>query len=144
MVVTGPPEADVGAVASALAERLGLAWVSVDGIQDEIAAEAEDTPRDWLRLDAEREAHRRLEALAGAVVLDLTVTDPADLERAVAVLRAWWHDVTEVRCVVPGHDLPGLGAPRTVVLDGTRPAAVGEVAAVVKAETPTVRRVSPR
>ncbi len=42
---------------------LRLRLVSLDEIEDELAADAEDTPRDWLRYDAEAELVRRLEAV---------------------------------------------------------------------------------
>jgi hypothetical protein len=141
VVVTGPPGVDTDEVAEALAERLGRAWLSIDGVQDELAQEAEDTPRDWLRLDAEREVKRRLEAFGGVAVLGVHLADADDAERLGSVLRPWSHDLVEVRCRVPGEEVPPIGAQRTVVLDGTRPPAVGELAAVVRDETPTVRRV---
>jgi len=144
VVVTGPPDLETDEVAEALAERLGLAWLSLGGIQDELAEEAEDTPRDWLRLDAEREVKRRLEAFGGEAVLAVRLTNADDADRLRAVLRPWSHDVLEVRCTSPDHDVPPIGAPRTVVLDGTRAPAVGELAAVVRDETPTVRRRTPR
>jgi|EndMetStandDraft_8_1072994.scaffolds.fasta_scaffold46674_5 hypothetical protein len=144
VVVTGPPGVDTDGVAEALAERLGRAWVSMDAIQDELAEEAEDTPRDWLRLDAEREVKRRLEAFGGAAVLGVHLADDDDADRLGSVLRPWSLDLVEVRCSVPGVEMPPIGAQRTVVLDGTRAPAVGELAAVVRGETPTVRRRRPR
>ncbi len=63
VVVTGPPDAAL--VAAALAERLGCACVSLGEIEDELAVDAEDTPRSWLRYDAEQEVVRRLTEFAG-------------------------------------------------------------------------------
>lgn len=140
VVVAGPPEVDVAEVAAALAELLGRAHVSLDGLQEELALEADATPRDWLRLDAERELKRRVEAFDGEVVLDVALRDRADAERLVTVLRPWWAGLVEVRCEVSGANVPSLSAPRTIVLDGTRPPAVGDLAAVVRDETPTARR----
>src|SRR3954451_23998423 len=119
VVVTGPPGVGTDDVAEALAERLGLAGPSLDRIQDELAEDAEDTPRDWLRLDAERETKRRLEAFGGEAVLAGHLAGADDAERLRAVLRPWSHDLVEVRCSVPGVVTPPIGAPRTVVLDGT-------------------------
>lgn len=144
VVVTGPPGVDTDEVAEALAERLGRAWVSLDGIQDELAEEAEDTPRDWLRLDAEREVKRRLEAFGGAAVLGVHLDGDDDAERLRSVLRPWALDLVEVRCSVPGVEMPPIGAQRTVVLDGTRAPAVGDLAAAVRGETPKPRRVRRR
>ena len=127
VVVTGPPDAAL--VATALAERLGCACVSLGEIEDELAVDAEDTPRAWLRYDAEQEVVRRLTEFTGVAVLD------------VAVERRWWDDVVEVRCEAPGLRHDGLGAARTVVLDASRPLAVGEIAAVVRRETVSHHRV---
>lgn len=133
VVVTGPMEA--GVVAVALAERLGSAHVSLREIEDELAVDAEDTPRAWLRYDAEREVVRRLGEFAGAAVLDLAVEPPLEGERITALVRRWWADVVEVRCEGPGLRYDAWGAPRTVVLDASRPLAVGEIVAVVRRET---------
>ncbi len=140
VVVTGLPDADL--VAVALAERLGCAYVSLAEIEDELAVDAEDTPRSWLRLDAEQEVVRRLTELAGVAVLDLAVEPPLETERVTALVRRWWDDVVEVRCQAPGLRYDGLGAARTVVLDASRPLAVGEIAAVVRRETATHRRIT--
>jgi hypothetical protein len=140
VVVTGPPEVGVTEVGAALAERLGRAQVSVAALQDELALEAEDTPRAWLRLDAEHELKRRIELFEAAVVIDVHLSESADAERLMTVLRPWWADLVEVRCELPGHVLPALGAPRTVVLDGTYPPSAADLAAVVRDETPRPRR----
>ena len=58
----------------------------------------------------------------------------------IALVRRWWDDVVEVRCEGPGLRYDGLGAARTVVLDASRPLAVGEIAAVVRRDTATHRR----
>ena len=141
VVVTGPPDAAV--VAVALAERLGCAYVSLGEIEDELAVDAEDTPRAWLRYDAEQEVVRRLTEFAGVAVLDLAVEPPLEVERVTALVRRWWDDVVEVRCEAPGVRYDALGAPRTVVLDASRPLAVGEIVAVVRRETPRRRRSPP-
>jgi hypothetical protein len=144
VVVTGPPDVDVAEVAEALAVQLRCAWISLGGIVDELAAEGEDTPRDWLRLDAEAEIKRRVEAFAGAAVLDAQLVTQDDVDRLASVLSPWWAGLVEVRCQAPGVAVPALGAPRTVVLDGSRPPAVGDLASVVRDETPTGRRVRRR
>lgn len=140
VVVTGLPDAAL--VAVALAERLGCAYVSLAEIEDELAVDAEDTPRSWLRLDAEQEVVRRLSELSGAAVLDLAVEPLLEPARVTALVRRWWDDVVEVRCQAPGLRYDGLGAARTVVLDASRPLAVGEIAAVVRRETATHRRIT--
>jgi hypothetical protein len=139
VVVTGPPDAAL--VATALAERLGCAYVSLGEIEDELAVDGEDTPRTWLRYDAEQEVVRRLTEFSGAAVLDVAVDPPLEAERVRALVRRWWDDVVEVRCEAPGLTYDGLGASRTVVLDASRPLVVGEIAAVVRRETATHRRV---
>jgi hypothetical protein len=139
VVVTGPPEA--AEVALALADRLGCAYVSLGRIEDDLAVDGEDTPRGWLRYDAESEVVRRLTEFAGAAVLDLAVEPPLEPDRVTALVRRWWADVVEVRCEGPGLHYEGLGAPRTVVLDASRPLAVGEIVAVVRRETATHRRI---
>ncbi len=138
VVVTGPPDAAL--VARALADRLGCAYVSLAEIEDELAVDAEDTPRTWLRYDAEQEVVRRLKEFAGGAVLDVAVEPPLEAERVKALVRRWWDDVVEVRCEAPGLKYDGLGAPRTVVLDASRPLVVGEIAAVVRRETTSHRR----
>ena len=130
VVVTGTPDAEV--VAAALADRLGCAYVSLGEIEDELAVDAEDTPRSWLRLDAEQEAVRRLTEYSGVAVLDVAVEPPVAAERVTALVRRWWNDVVEVRCEAPGLHYEALGASRTVVLDASRRLAVGEIAAVVR------------
>src|SRR3954453_23701016 len=109
VVFTGPPGFDTDGGAEALAEGLGLAWLSVDGVLDELAEDAEDTPRDWLPLDAERETQRRLEAFGGEAVLAVHLAGADDAERLRAVLRPWSHDLVEVRCSVPGVVTPPIG-----------------------------------
>jgi hypothetical protein len=138
VVVTGPP--DAGVVAAALAERLGFAHVSLGEIEDELAVDAADTPRAWLRYDAEQEVVRRLTDFCGTAVLDVAVEPPLEGERVRALVRRWWEDVVEVRCEAPGLRSDGLGAARTVVLDASRALAVGEIAAVVRPETTSRRR----
>ena len=139
VVVTGPPDAAL--VATALAERLGCAYVSLGEIEDELAVDAEDTPRAWLRYDAEQEVVRRLTEFSGVAVLGVAVGPPLEVERGKALGRRWWDDVVEVRCEAPGLTYDGLGASRTVVLDASRPLVVGEIAAVVRRETSVHRRV---
>ncbi len=139
VVVTGSPDADV--VAVALAERLGCVRVSLGEIEDELAIDAEDTPRSWVRYDAEQEVVRRLTEFAGVAVLDVAVEPPLEIERVQALVRRWWDDVVEVRCEGPGLRYDGLGASRTVVLDASRPLAIGEIAAVVRRETATHSRL---
>jgi hypothetical protein len=141
VVVTGLASAPVSEVAEALAERLRSTHLSVGALQDELALEAEHTPRDWLRLDAERELKRRIEAFSGQVVLDTVLDGPDDATRLVEVLRPWWAGVVEVRCAGPDGAVPPLGAPRTIVLDGSRPPELGDLVSVVRGETPAVRRV---
>ena len=79
---------------------------------------------------------RRLEEFAGVAVLDLAVEPPLEGERITA-LRA---PLVARRGRGAGARRPGLrydawGAPRTVVLDASRPLAVGEIVAVVRRET---------
>lgn len=175
VVVTGVPGAGKTGLATALADRLGCALLSLDEIKEELAVDAEDTPLDWLRYDAEAELVRRLEAFAGEAVVDIWIAPRRDTERVRELMRPWWDDVVEVRCQVPGvvaaeryaarhrvtppHAAPdadtlarireaaehpeSLGAPRTVVVDTTRPVEIGDVAAAVRRETaarPRVRR----
>jgi predicted kinase len=175
IVVTGVPGAGKTGLATALADRLGCALLSLDEIKEELAGGAEDTPRDWLRYDAEAELVRRLEAFAGEAVVDIWIAPRRDTERVRELMRPWWDDVVEVRCQVPGvvaaeryaardrvtppHAAPdaetlariqdaaehpeSLGAPRTVVVDTTRPVEIGDVAAAVRRETrgrPPARR----
>jgi predicted kinase len=101
VVVTGVPGAGKTSLATVLAERLGCALVSLDLIKEELALEAEDTPRDWLRFDAEAELVRRLEAFSGEAVVDIWIQPRRDTERVVDLLKPWWDDVVELRCVVP-------------------------------------------
>jgi predicted kinase len=172
VVVTGVPGAGKSTLAAALAERLGSFPVSLDAIKEELAADAPDTPRDWLRFDAEQEVVRRLEAVAGDAVLDIWVAPRRDVERVRALLRPWWDRLVEVRCQVPAEvavaryvarergvpHLPAdaetldrirdavarpepMGASRTVVVDTSRPVALGDVVSAVRRETGAERRV---
>jgi predicted kinase len=101
VVVTGVPGSGKTSLATVLAERLGVALVSLDEIKEELAADAEDTPRDWLRYDAEEELVRRLEAFDGDAVVDIWIAPRRDTERIRALLKQWWDRVIEVRCQVP-------------------------------------------
>lgn len=172
VVVTGVPGSGKSTLAVALAERLGIFPVSLDAIKEELAADAPDTPRDWLRWDAEQEVVRRLEAVGGEAVLDIWVAPRRDVERVADLLRPWWERLVELRCEVPAevavarylerervcphrpadegtlarirdaadHPQP-LGAPRTVVVDTTRPVALGDVVSAVRRETGAERPV---
>lgn len=172
VAVTGVPGSGKSTLAAALADRLGAFPVSLDTIKEELAADAPDTPRDWLRWDAEQEVVRRLEAVDGEAVLDIWVAPRRDVERVADLLRPWWDRLVEVRCEVPAevavtrylqrerewphqpadaatlerireaaeHPQP-LGAPRTVVVDTSRPVALGDVVSAVRRETGAVRRV---
>ena len=166
VVVTGVPGAGKTSLATVLAERLGRALVSLDEIKEELALEAADTPRDWLRHDAEAELARRLEAFEGEAVVDIWVAPRRDTERVRDLFKRWWDTLVEVRCQVPAavaveryaarprswpHLPPdeatlarirdaaehpeALGAPRTVVVDTTRPVEIGDVVTAVRRET---------
>ena len=166
VVVTGVPGAGKSSLATVLAERLGCALVSLDEIKEELALEAEDTPRDWLRYDAEAELVRRLEAFSGEAVVDIWVAPRRDTLRVTGLLEPWWDRIVEVRCQVPAviameryaarerswpHLPPdddtlarirdaaerpeALGAPRTLVVDTTRPVEIGDVVTAVRRET---------
>jgi predicted kinase len=166
VVVTGVPGAGKSSLATVLADRLGCVLVSLDEIKEELAGEAEDTPREWLRYDAEAELVRRLEAFAGEAVVDIWIAPRRDTERVVDLLKPWWDRVVEVRCHVPAgvaveryvarrrpwpHLPPddatldrirdaaehpeSLGAPRTVVVDTSRPVEIGDVVTAVRRET---------
>jgi glucokinase len=166
VVVTGVPGAGKTSLATALAERLGCALVSLDAIKEELALEAPDTPRDWLRYDAEAELVHRVDAFAGEAVVDIWIAPRRDTERVRDLLKRWWDHVVEVRCQVPGvvaveryvarprswpHLPPdedtlvrirdaaehpeALGAPRTVVVDTSRPVEIGDVVTAVRRET---------
>jgi predicted kinase len=166
IVVTGVPGAGKTGLATALAERLGTALVSLDEIKEELALGAEDTPRDWLRYDAEAELARRLKALEGEAVVDIWIAPRRDTERVRDLLEPWWERLVELRCQVPAAvaldryaarertwphlppdddtlarirdaaDHPeSLGAPRTVVVDTTRPVEIGDVVTACRRET---------
>lgn len=108
VVVTGAPGAGKSTLSWALADRLGCAWFSLDEIKEELAADAPDTPRDWLRYDGEAELVRRLEGVEGEAVVDIWVAPRRDVERVSGLLRPWWPSLVEVRCQVP----PDLAAER--------------------------------
>jgi predicted kinase len=174
VVVTGVPGAGKTSLATVLAGRLGCALVSLDEIKEELALEAADTPRDWLRYDAEAELVRRLVAFSGEAVVDIWIAPRRDTQRVTGLLEPWWDRIVEVRCQVPAtvaveryvarerswpHLPPdddtlarirdaaehpeALGAPRTVVVDTTRPVEIGDVVTAVRRETgvrPDLRR----
>ena len=168
VVVTGVPGAGKTGLATALAERLGCALISLDQIKEELAVDAEDTPREWLRYDAEAELVHRLEAFDGEAVVDIWIAPRRDTDRVRDLLKRWWDRTVEVRCQVPAavaveryaarprswHHLPpdddtlarirdaadhpeALGAPRTVIVDTTRPVEIGDVVTAVRRETGT-------
>jgi predicted kinase len=175
VVVTGVPGAGKTSLSTALAERLGCAMVSLDEIKEELALEAADTPREWLRYDAEAELVHRLEAFDGEAVVDIWIAPRHDTERVRDLLKPWWERMVEVRCEVPAviaveryvarprewpHLPPdeetlarirdaaahpeALGAPRTVVVDTTRPVEIGDVVTAVRRETGARRAVRRR
>lgn len=168
VVVTGVPGAGKTGLATALAERLGCALISLDQIKEELAVDAEDTPREWLRYDAEAELVHRLEAFDGEAVVDIWIAPRRDTDRVRDLLKRWWDRTVEVRCQVPAAvaveryaarprswphlppdddtlarirdaaDHPeALGAPRTVIVDTTRPVEIGDVVTAVRRETGT-------
>jgi hypothetical protein len=101
VVVTGVPGAGKTSLATVLAGRLGCALVSLDAIKEELALEAEDTPREWLRYDAEAELVHRLEAFEGRAVVDIWIQPRRDTARVADMLLPWWDRIVEVRCQVP-------------------------------------------
>jgi predicted kinase len=103
VVVTGVPGSGKSTLGSALADALGWPFVSLDEIKEELAADAAQTPRDWLRYDAEDEVVRRLDAFGGEAVLDIWIAPRRDLERITALLAPWWEGLVEVRCQVPAQ-----------------------------------------
>ena len=169
VVVTGVPGAGKTSLATALAERLGCALISLDEIMEELAVDAEDTPREWLRYDAEAELVHRLEAFDGEAVVDIWIAPRRDTDRVRDLLKRWWDRIVEVRCQVPAavaveryvarprswppHLPPdddtrarirdaaehpeAFGAPRTVIVDTTRPVEIGDVVTAVRRETGT-------
>lgn len=174
VVVTGVPASGKSSLAWALADRLHCPLVSLDEIKEELAEDAEHTPRDWLRHDAEAELVRRVKAAAGEAVVDIWIAPRRDTERVTDLLEPWWDRMVEVRCQVPAEvavarytarprswpHLPPddetlerirdavarpepLGAPRTVLVDTTRPVVIGEVASAIRRET-GVRHVARR
>ena len=54
VVVTGAPGGGRESLAQAVADRLGRFWISFGAIEDGLAAGAAETPRHWLREDAEQ------------------------------------------------------------------------------------------
>jgi hypothetical protein len=147
VVVTGALGAGAESLVEALAEA--LAWlldrfsISLAAIEDDLAAGAADTPRHWLRMDAELELVRLLAACGGEAVLAIGFAAPGDAARVPALLHPWWEDLVELRCQAPGDRPEPIGAPRTVVLDTSRPVALGDVVSAVRVETgtrPVVRR----
>jgi predicted kinase len=172
VVVTGVPGAGKTGLATALADRLSCALLSLDDIKEELAVDAEHTPLDWLRFDAEAELTRRLEVFAGEAVVDIWIAPRRDTARVVELLQPWWDRLVEVRCQVPAlvavdryvarerpwphlppdadtlarirdaADHPeALGAPRTLVVDTTRPVDIGDVVTAVRRETGVRHRV---
>jgi predicted kinase len=101
IVVTGVPGSGKTMLASALARRLGCAFLSLDAIKEELAAGAAQTPRDWLRFDAEAELVRRLEAFDGEAVVDIWIAPRRDTARVAGLLEPWWATLVEVQCAVP-------------------------------------------
>jgi hypothetical protein len=146
VVVTGVADAETSSLAGALAWRLGCPLVALDQIHEELAAEAADTPHEWLRYDAEAELARRLDAFDGRVVVDVRAVDQT--ERVRELVKRWWDDVVEVRCETAHRSAAGgpesLGAPRTVVVDTTRPVDLGDVVSAVRRDTGARRRVQRR
>jgi len=101
VVVTGVPGSGKTTLGSALARRLGCAFLSLDELKEELAAEAPQTPRDWLRSDAEGELVRRISAFEGEAVVDIWIAPRRDTARVAGLLAPWWPTLVEVQCTVP-------------------------------------------
>jgi predicted kinase len=101
VLVTGVPGSGKTTLGSALARRLGFAFLSLDAIKEELAVEGPETPLDWLRYDGEAELVRRLEAFGGEAVVDIWISPRRDNVRVAALLQPWWSILVEVRCQVP-------------------------------------------
>jgi hypothetical protein len=134
VLVTGG-RADSSSLAEPLSWRLGCALIGLDALADELAVDAEDTPRAWLRYDAEDELVRRLKAFGGEAVVDLGTSTPGEAERLRGLLEPWWDGAVEVRCQVPGDVQASLDAPRTVIVDTARPVELDDVANACRRET---------
>jgi hypothetical protein len=141
VVVTGAPESGAESLAQALAWQLDRFSISLAAIVDDLTADALDTPRHWLRMDAELELVRLLEACGGEAVVAIGCAGPGDAVRVPALLRPWWDELVELRCQAPGGRPQPLGAPRTVVLDASRPVALGDVVSAVRVGTAPRRSV---
>jgi predicted kinase len=103
IVVNGVPGSGKTTLGSALARRLGCAFLSLDAIKEELVVHAPQTPREWLRDDAEEEVVRRLKGFEGEAVLDIWISPRRDTARLTALLEPWWPTLVEVRCEVPAE-----------------------------------------
>src|SRR3954453_19589873 len=114
VVVTGTHDGGAESLAQALAERLGRFSISLSAIEDDLAVGAADTPRHWLRPDAELELVRLVAASGGEAVLAIGFASPGDasrMARLARLLQPWWADLVELRCQEPGCQEPGCQEP---------------------------------
>lgn len=102
LVVTGIPGAGKTTLGSALADALGVPFLSLDAIKERLYADGNSrADRYALRLAAEGELAVRLAATPGTVVVDVWIAPGRDTERITELLQQAGKRVVELLCRVP-------------------------------------------
>jgi predicted kinase len=102
-VVTGVPGAGKTTLGTALARELGVPFLSLDSIKEQLYKGDDTRDAYQLRLAAEAELGDNLAAVDGRVVVDIWIAPHRDTARVSSLLLQHSSAVTEIFCRVPAE-----------------------------------------